>query len=271
VSLTRFVIVSNMNDTTRSIPVAEGESQNDETKPKREKSTLTKVLPTERISLDRQPDILRAYAAIYEANGGNPVSNEEAGSTLTPKFSGSTLTQAVPFFTDVGLITRTDTGFVPSAELVAYNKARQWDEKTAKDKLRSLFEKTWFYRCLVPRLQLGPQPVENCLGVFADESNAGKDHTQRLNGLLFYLELAGIISSDGSKVTLTEPKTGPAGKEITNGTTPLKDDPEAHTLYLDRTKTRKVTVTAPLEISQAEYKRLCDWLRVALIIGDEQK
>jgi hypothetical protein len=69
-------------------------------KPKREKSSLCKVLPTDRIAFERQVEILRAYAACYQSNGGKPVANTQAGATIKPEFSASTLGVAVPFFAD---------------------------------------------------------------------------------------------------------------------------------------------------------------------------
>lgn len=44
---------------------------------------------------------------------------------------------------------------------------------------------------------------------------------------------------------------------------------EQHTLYLSADKQRQVKLTAPLSISNVEYKRICDWIKVALIVeGD---
>lgn len=46
---------------------------------------------------------------------------------------------------------------------------------------------------------------------------------------------------------------------------------DQHTLYLSSDKKRMVTLGAPLAISSAEYKRICDWIKVALIVADETK
>ncbi len=48
-------------------------------------------------------------------------------------------------------------------------------------------------------------------------------------------------------------------------------DQEEHSLFLDKQKTRKFTISSPLFISRAEYNRICKWLAVALIVEDEGK
>jgi hypothetical protein len=266
--LLRRAILTSMEETIKSQQptVANG----DDGKAKRERSTLTKVLPTDRIQFDRQVEILKAYAAIYEANGGNPVTNDEAGDTLTPKFSGSTLTQAVPFFTDIGLIERVEGGkFVPGRELLAYNKARQWSEAEAREKLRPLFEKTWFYKCLIPRLQLAPQPVENCLAVFSEESKAQKDYEPRLKALIDFLVLAGVVSvADGVisyahfRPLIGQSLVGLPAPDQQKG----HQDQTVHSYVLPLPNKRKVTVEAPLDITKAEISRLQKWIEFTLLL-----
>src|SRR5271165_5335563 len=121
-----------MNDTENNSTATQSQA---EQKAKRERSTLCKVLPTDRIAFDRQVEILRAYAACYESNGGKPVSNADAGNTLKPAFSASTLGVAVPFFTDISLISRSGSDFVPCPELVAYNQAVALSPLEAKRKI----------------------------------------------------------------------------------------------------------------------------------------
>ncbi|MGD0743635.1 MAG: hypothetical protein ABSA45_00625 [Verrucomicrobiota bacterium] len=44
--------------------------------------------------------------------------------------------------------------------------------------------------------------------------------------------------------------------------------PDQHTLYLSPDKKRMVTLAAPLAISSAEYTRICNWIKVTLIVSD---
>ena len=44
---------------------------------------------------------------------------------------------------------------------------------------------------------------------------------------------------------------------------------EENSLYLDKDKTKKVTFSCPLFISQAEYDRICNWIKATWIIEKE--
>src|SRR5579872_3995137 len=185
-----------MNDTIkRTVPppislTALPESSNEQ-RARRERSTLSKVLPTDRLSFEKQREVLRAFAAEYAANQNQPVTTDKAGLIVT--LSGSTVSQAVAFFCDIGILARAEKGgFIPSAELVEYNNSCQWDEAEAKTRLRPIFERTWFYRCLVPRLQLASQSQTTCLAILSSESKATQEHQERLIYLLNFLELASI-------------------------------------------------------------------------------
>lgn len=257
---------------------------------RRGKSPLTKILPTDRISFEKQASLIRGFAAIYESNSGKAVSNEKAGEVLTPVIAAGTVIQVNAFFVDTGILTKSPdgTGFIPSPECLAYHKACQWGADKAGIKLRTLFEKTWFSKALVPRLQLGPKPTDDCIAILAEESEATKEHEDRLSKCLDFLKLATIIKVDGTSVSLQWPdrysgEQNPAVPKGEESAVPIsfnlqknnfgqQNDSEQHTLYLSSDKKRMVTVFAPLTISEAEYKRICDWIKVALIVGvDEQK
>ena len=225
---------------------------------RRERASLTKTLPTDRITFDKQAEIVRAYAAVYAANDGQPVTNEQAGEIVG--LSGSTISQSNAFFDDIGLVTRAETGggFIPSAEVIEYNNACQWDESEARGKLRPIFEQAWFYRCLVPRLQLAPQPQTTCLALLASESKAQTEHNERLLNLIKFLELAGIVSTSGGNVSLLQnrassvpPKQGEQKPQGGIHVPPKETDPDQHILYLDGKRERKVKLTSPLTITRA--------------------
>lgn len=248
-----------------------------EQKPKREKSTLCKVLPTDRIAFERQVEILRAYAACFESNGGKPVSNTQAGETLSPKkFSASTLGVAVPFFTDISLIARKEGDtFVPSTELVAYNQAFALSPPEAKRIIRPLFDKTWFCRLLTPRLRLSPQLEKDCVGLLAIEAKAEKEHLERVQLLIRFLEFAGIVAINSGTVSFVPLSRDsaetplPASPGNGGGIVNPPDGTDQHTLYLSSDKKRVVTFAAPLTISNAEYDRVCNWIKATWIIEEK--
>ncbi len=251
--------------------------------PRRERASLAKTLPTDRITFDKQVEVVRAYAAVYAANDGQPVTNEQAGEIVG--LSGSTISQSNAFFDDIGLVTRAEAGgFIPSAEVIEYNNACQWDESEARGKLRPLFERAWFYRCLVPRLQLAPQSQTTCLALLASESKAQTEHNERLLNLIKFLELAGIISTNGGNVSLLQNRPVKSfgeigveaiGKEGRNPPPPntpkVFSDHEENSFYLDKDKKKRITLVSPLFLTRTEFKRLTTWIESTLIVEDEQK
>jgi hypothetical protein len=262
-----------MNDDAKTNPAVPAAI---EPKTKRERSSLCKVLPTDRIQFDRQIAILRAYAACYESNGGNPVSNEQAGSTLTPKFSASTLGVAVPFFTDIKLIDRKEgDSFVPCQELLDYNHAFDLSLPEAKRKIRPVFENTWFYKLLAPKLRLQPQSEKDCVGLLAIEAKAELEHLERIQPLLNFLEFAGIVAINGGMVSFirasgdsTENKGKPAnGGTDGSGSEDEKNEDGYHTLILPLPNARKITVKAPIDLKQAEIERFKKWAEVTLLLN----
>ena len=250
-------------------------------KAKRERSSLTKILPTDRISFDRQVEILKAFSACYESNGGKPVTPDQAGDALTPKFSGSTIGVAVPFFVDAGLLTRADTGFAPIRELVEYNRAFDFSPAEAKRKIRPVVESAWFSKLLGPRLRLAPQNFEDCVGVLAIEATAEKEHLERVRPLIKFLEWAGIVNISGNSVSYLPV----VGESMVRGdpNSPIRvpekfsempkyneaslpDDYQENFLFLDAAKQKKVTLQCPLKLTKQEYDRIIKWIDATWII-----
>ena len=44
-------------------------------------------------------------------------------------------------------------------------------------------------------------------------------------------------------------------------------DTQQHTLFLDRSKTRTFSFSGPVEVTEAEYERICQWLKVTMIVA----
>ena len=208
---------------------------------------------------------------------------------MTPPKAANTVILINPFFRDIGLLLPHESGgFIPSAELIAYNKACLWGTDAAQEKLRTVFERTWFYRCLIPRLQLAAQSTTNCIAVLAEESGAEKEHEERLTNLLLFLSFAGIVRISDGKVNLLK-HMAPIPNPVLHGDkNKSKDaavldgppkkinqeftDQEEQSLYLDKEKKRRFTINSPLFLSRSEYDRICKWIEVTLIVEDaEQK
>lgn len=98
------------------------------------------------------------------------------------------------------------------------------------------------------------------------------------------LRFAGMLSPDGivgtgpgiARSTTQEPPPAPAGA---SGNVPPSTEPavtegpdtQAHTLFLDKGKVRRFSFHGPVEVTQAEYERICQWLKVTLIVEDGPK
>jgi len=188
-------------------------------------SRRTKVLPTERITFARQLDLLRGWAA---ASGPlrKVVTNNEVAKIID--MQPSTVSIANAFFSSIGLLTKTDGGFVPADDLTAFLRAYDWNKETAAQKLAPTLSKAWFYEALSSKLEFGPRAEADCLQDLADVSNAGPEWRPNLRLLLEYLAAAGLIQRDGTMVrkgsTNMSAATPPASSASEPAPTPAKQE-----------------------------------------------
>jgi hypothetical protein len=242
----------------------------------------TETLPSDRLAFEKQVATLRAFVVVYEANGNKPVGNDEAGKIIN--MSGNTVVVTNGFFTDMRLLLRPkdSTALVPSAETLAFFKAYEWDQKSAGEKLRPVFEKAWFSEALVPRLKFRPYDEGEALTVLAEACSAAKEYEPRLRILLEYMVFAGVVVRDGAQIKLPGPKMpealveagAPEAAAAKPGPAPVGENHAEFTFFLDVRRNRKVVVHAPHDISKKELKRVQKWMEIQLIedeTEDEQK
>jgi hypothetical protein len=240
------------------------------------RSPPTKTLPSDRLAFEKQAATLRAFAVVYEANGNKPVSNEEAGKIIN--MSGNTVVVTNGFFTDMRLLLRPKetTAFVPSPETQAYYKAFEWDAKTAGEKLKPVFEKTWFSEALVPRLKFRPYDEGEALTVLAEACSAAKEYEPRLRVLLDFMVFAGVVARDGGQIRLPEPKGAeavaePAKVETASarpGPGPVDDGLVEFSFILDVKRSRRVVVHAPSDMTKKELERVKKWMEIQLVVDE---
>jgi hypothetical protein len=234
-----------------------------------------KVLPTDRINVSKQMDILRAYGAHYEATN-TPVKNEDIARIV--RLSAATISLSNAFFNGTKLIQRIESGgYTPCLEVVAFCRAYQWDSEKAPQKLAPAIERTWFAKALLPKLKFSPLEEKEAVQHLGEETATGKEVEPQLKMLVEFLVMVGLVARDGSQLRLVqqEPKKpedeGKGGGNKDDGKRGDKDLDLAtlkpHTLPLKNS--RKIVVYAPASISQAELKRLQDWLALQLLIADE--
>ncbi len=246
----------------------------DQGRPK--KPTLTKILPTDRLAFDRQIEALRAFAAVFESNGGKPVTNQSAGECA--KLAASTIMTANAWFVDAGFLNRVEEGFMVAPEVVAFlNAEHGLSPESAPEKLRPVLERHWSSQLLIPRLRVGPLEWDTARKVIGESCGASTDHIGRIDTLLEYLTYGGLIRREGNQI---RPGVGARSSEVAstvqNGhIDPHKDEfdekglLETYTLTLDPKQGRRVIVKAPPQVSAAELERIQKWLSFQLLVEDK--
>ena len=171
----------------------------------------TKTIPTDRISVPKQLDILRAYAAA-SANGTRPATVGEVAEIV--KMASTTIQIAHAFLSSVNLITRTGTGaYTVSTDAINFLKAFEWDKETASHKLGPAFRNAWFGQALMSRITFGPIEEKVAIGVLAEASGAGPEYEKELKMLVEFMAAGGLVVREGGQVrprpVLAEASTPP--------------------------------------------------------------
>lgn len=177
----------------------------------------TEALPTNRIAVSKQYDLLRAFGAVSGPDG-NPVTNVEVAKIAN--LHASTVGLAVPFFTASGLLTKTNDGLVPPPEVLDFNAAYEWNPETAFHRTAPVLSNTWFFERLLPKLRFGPLSRKDAIQELAMASSAAPDYRGQLDTLIEYLEASGLVRRDGDSIRLAssseaEPDEGAATGKAT--------------------------------------------------------
>jgi hypothetical protein len=203
--------------------------QEPESVPAAARNRPTKSLPTPRISFPKQVDILRAYAAQYEAEHAPVMLAQIARLT---QMASSTVSLANPFLQESGLITRSEGGMTPSPALRAYGRMLQWgDETAAGEELGDVLEQTWFAKLMLPVLAMRPVPDDEARRILGSAANAGPNYRNQIDTLIDYLQLAGLARRDGTMI-----HAGRASSKPPSTTAPASPEPET---------AKRTTSTAP--------------------------
>lgn len=194
---------------TGPIAVPEPSKQAAPKKPKpkskaQRESRPSKLLPTERITVAKQLEILRGYAAA-SSNGASPVSLEKVAAVVD--MATTTISLANPFLVSVSLISKTDAGFSPAAEVISFLRAFEWNPETASYKLAPIIERSWFFEAIRPRLSFSPQDEQSILDVLAETAAASPDYKKNLQMLIEFTVQAGLVQREGNQLKLAKPST----------------------------------------------------------------
>jgi hypothetical protein len=166
------------------------------------KSKPIKMLPNTRISVPKQLDILRAYAAA-SGKGAKPATTEEAAEIVG--MAPNTVIMANAFLCNAGLLKRSGTGsYLPSTEVVDFLGAWDWDQKTASHKLAPCLKRTWFAEALLPRISYGAIDEKDAVTVLAEAAKAAPDKEKELRALIEFLIAGGVVSGEAGQIKLAK-------------------------------------------------------------------
>ena len=164
----------------------------------------TKNFPTTRVAFEKQCDLLRGWVAA-SGSAGRPTTNRAVAAIV--KMAQPTVSLANAFFIENGFLQKSEGGLVPAPEVKSYARFSEFSPESAGHKLAPLLEKSWFYQALHPHLRFGQMNKRDALATLADESHAGSAYLGRLRVILDYLELAGLIHSEGDLITTVSSET----------------------------------------------------------------
>lgn len=267
-----------MSDNLETHPGQEHESVAAETNGGGKRKILTQVLPTSRLTLPKQVEIVRAYGAAYDPAKG-PVGIEEVAQYVG--MAAATVSQTNAFLQEIGLVRKDGRRFIPASEVVAMNRLYELSKEKGMAKLAPLFEKSWFGAIVIPKLKFRPQSEEDIVHQLFEEATAEAVHLPQVRMLIDYLVLVGLVEREGSNLKIKN-GTGeetlapampavpvPAAAPAPVVTAPASNEPPPAVLLLNADGSRRVTVKAPPTITSAELARLRSWLEFQLIVVDE--
>jgi len=237
---------------------------------------LTQVIPTSRLTLPKQVEIIRAYGAAFDVSKG-PVGIEEV-----VKFVGmaaATVSQTNAFLQEVGIVRKDGRRFIPASEVMAMNRLYEVNKEKALSKLAPLFEKTWFGTLVIPKLKFRPMAEEDLVHQLFEVATAETQHLQQIRMLIDYLVLVGLVERDGANLKIKNgahddaPSSAPAAVATAApaaepAAMATAAEPPAAVLLLNAEGTRRVTVKAPATITPAELARIRNWLEFQLIVEE---
>lgn len=244
------------------------------------RKALAQAIPTNRLTLPKQVEIIRAYGAAYEASGG------AVGIEEVTKFVGmapATVSQTNAFLQDSGILRKDGRRFVPAAEVQAMNRLYEVNKDKALAKLGPLMERSWFGKLVVPKLKFRPMPEEDVVHELLEAATAEAQHLPQIRMLVDYLVMTGVVERENGllKVRNGYGGEGSAGPEPHAATgappsaagAPGAAEPPAAVLLLNADGSRRVTVKAPPTIKRHELERIKKWLEFQLIVeeGEEEK
>lgn len=196
-------------------------------KPEKTRTKPNYALPTERITCEKQLNLLRAYAAVSGHNK-KPVKIDEVAEVS--KIGNATISMANAFFVEAGLLIKGDAGFLPAESVRAFALAYEWGPETAAQKLAPTLRGTWFAERVIPKLSMGKAPEKELYDDLALTAGVGPDFRPRIKLLIDFLEESGIAERDGDFVkkgsAASVTGSAPAPDKTAQASAEIKETPQ---------------------------------------------
>ncbi|HZI17022.1 MAG TPA: hypothetical protein VEY09_00360 [Pyrinomonadaceae bacterium] len=148
--------------------------------------------------------MLRAYAA---ASGHENKAVKVGEVASVSKASSTSISLANAFFVETGLIQKSDVGFVPSPEVMAFAKAYEWGPDKAAHKLAPVIAATWFGKDLLRRLAYDKLSESDAVAELAQLASAAPEYRSQVRMLIDYMEAVGLVVRDGEFIKKASPQT----------------------------------------------------------------
>jgi hypothetical protein len=161
------------------------------------KQRAEKSLPTDRLSFDKQVEVLRSIAR-FSGGGKRPVTAEDLSASIGLR--GNTGGLSNKFFLDCGWVERVGRGsYAATDDLLEYHRHLNVDEEDAagaRARLIGPVKASWFWQVVGPLVEGGAVREKMALHALSKEAGAF-DHTSQLQLILSWLEWLGLIKRDG--------------------------------------------------------------------------
>lgn len=194
------------------------------TQPPKQRAKPNYVLPSDRITVEKQLTLLRGFAAV-SGHSKRPVKLSEVAEIS--KVSPNTISYANGFFLEVGLLQKSDSGFIPAEEVATFALAYEWNPNTAAHKLAPIIMRSWIGQRVIPKLSMGIPVHENeLIDDLSMAAAVSADFRPRVKMLLDILEETGIAVREGehlkkgSSSTAAAPAAAPASERLASDTEP---------------------------------------------------
>lgn len=168
-------------------------------KPAARKSKPRHPLPSDRIKIANQLELLKAYA-IGSNFGTTPTTYIKAAGLANLGANSASLCNG--FFYEMGLLERIDGGVMPTQPVIEYARACEWGREDASHKLAPAIQGAWFAQTLAMHLKMRPMSLTDAITKLAEEAAVGKDFQAALRLCVEYLEIAGTIRRNGDMLQL---------------------------------------------------------------------